>query len=108
MFIALLTFVLGIKKNKIKMPRSTEKENTTSIFAQLKDVWKLLVVFAFLPVWWALYDQNGSEMVLQAQSMDLHFLGIDWLAEQVQTVNALLILVLIPVFSFGVFPAIEK
>ncbi|HEY0261625.1 MAG TPA: MFS transporter [Chitinophagales bacterium] len=108
MAVALLVFVFGTKKYKIKMPSDTKKEASESIFSQLKQVWKVLVVFTFLPVWWALYDQNGSEMVIQAQYMDLHFLGIDWLAEQVQTINALLILVLIPVFAFGIFPALEK
>lgn len=40
--------------------------------------------------------------------MDLHFMGITWLQEQIQVVNALLILILIPVFSFGVYPLLEK
>lgn len=108
MGVALLVFILGTKKYKIKMPRDTRRESTEPFLSQLKSVWRVLVVFAFLPIWWALYDQNGSEMVLQAQQMDLHFMGIDWLAEQIQVANALLILVLIPVFAFGVFPAIEK
>lgn len=108
MFVALVVFALGTKKYTIKMPKDLKKEDSEPIFSQLKIVWKVLIVFCFLPVWWALYDQNGSEMVLQAQSMDLHFLGIDWLAEQVQTINALLILILIPVFAFGVFPMLEK
>lgn len=108
MGVALLLFIAGTKKYKIKLPRDTQKATTEPLLAQLKQVWKVLVVFAFLPVWWALYDQNGSEMVLQAQNMNLHFLGIDWIAEQVQVANALLILILIPVFAFGVFPALEK
>jgi len=66
------------------------------------------VVFAFIPVFWALYDQNGSEWVIQAGSMDLHFMGVTWLQEQIQVVNALLILVLIPIFVFWIYPAMEK
>lgn len=105
---ALLVFIAGTKKYKIKMPNDTRKESTEPFLSQLKSVWKVLVVFAFLPVWWALFDQNGSEMVLQAQTMDLYFLGITWLPEQIQTANALFILVLIPIFSFGVFPLLQK
>jgi len=108
MFLALVVFVIGKSKYKIKMPSDTRKEDRTPLLEQLKSVWKVLVVFAFVPVFWALYDQNGSEWVLQAGKMDLHFMGVTWLQEQIQVANALLILVLIPVFSFGVYPLLER
>jgi POT family proton-dependent oligopeptide transporter len=69
-----------------------------------KGVWRVLVVFSFIPIFWALYDQNGSEWVLQAGQMDLHFMGKDWLAEQVQSINAILILVFVPLFSIFLYP----
>jgi POT family proton-dependent oligopeptide transporter len=108
MFIALIIFWVGRKKYKIKTPSDVKKEAAMPIGEQLKSVWKVLVVFSFIPIFWALYDQNGSEWVIQAGKMDLHFMGIDWLQEQIQVVNALLILVLIPVFSLGVYPMLEK
>jgi POT family proton-dependent oligopeptide transporter len=99
---------MGTKKYKIKMPKDTRREDSTPFWEQLKSVWKVLVVFAFIPVYWALYDQNGSEWVIQAGSMDLNFLGITWLQEQIQVVNAVLILVMIPLFSFGIYPLLES
>jgi proton-dependent oligopeptide transporter, POT family len=108
MFLALVIFLLGTKKYKIKMPKDTQREAGVSFVEQLKSVWKVLVVFCFIPVYWALYDQNGSEWVIQAGSMDLNFLGVTWLQEQIQVVNAVLILVMIPLFSFGVYPMLEK
>lgn len=108
MFMALVIFYLGKSKYKIKLPEHTRSEAKISFKEQLISVWKVLVVFSFIPIFWALYDQNGSEWVIQAGKMDLHFMGIDWLQEQIQVVNALLILVLIPVFSFGVYPLLEK
>lgn len=108
MLLALVIFVMGKKQYKIKLPTQTRREDTTPVWEQLKSAWKVLVVFSFIPVFWALYDQNGSEWVLQAGRMDLHFMGIDWLQEQIQVINALLILVLIPIFSFGVYPLIER
>jgi POT family proton-dependent oligopeptide transporter len=108
MFIALVVFIGGTNKYKIKTPAQTRLESGTEpIFSQLKKVWKVLVVFLFFPVFWALYDQNGSEWVLQAQQMDLNFIGIKWLPEQIQTVNALLILTLIPLFTFVIYPKME-
>ena len=108
MFLALVTFYIGKSKYKIKLPKHTRNEEKIPFKEQLMSVWKVLVVFSFIPIFWALYDQNGSEWVLQAGKMDLHFMGIDWLQEQIQVVNALLILVLIPVFSFGVYPMLER
>jgi POT family proton-dependent oligopeptide transporter len=111
MAIALVVFIAGTKKYKIKKPSDTKKEmNGVSIFTQLKSVWKVLVVFCFIPVFWALYDQNGSEWVIQAQhkNMNLTFLGVTWLPEQIQTINALFILVLIPTFTFGIYPFLQN
>jgi proton-dependent oligopeptide transporter, POT family len=62
----------------------------------------------FVPVFWAIFDQSGSAWVLQAESMDRKFLGFNWLESQVQAVNPLFILLLIPVFTYGIYPAISK
>ena len=74
----------------------------------IKSVWRIFSVFIFIPVFWALWDQNQSEWVLQAQKMDLNFMGIKWEAEQISSVNAILILAFIPLFSFGVYPGLRK
>ncbi len=74
----------------------------------IRSVWRVLSVFAFIPFFWALWDQSQSEWVLQAKKMDLLFLGIRWEAEQISFVNAAFILLFIPIFSFGIFPALNK
>ena len=74
----------------------------------IKSVWRVFAVFAFIPVFWALWDQNQSEWVIQAKSMDLNFMGIKWEAEQISAVNAVLILLFIPLFSFGIYPGVAK
>lgn len=73
-----------------------------------KEVWKVLIVFAFIPVFWALYDQNGSEWVLQATQLDLNFMGRTWLPEQVQSINAIFILLFVPLFSIFLYPFINN
>ena len=62
----------------------------------------------FVPVFWSIFDQTGSAWVLQAESMNRQFLGITWLESQVQAVNPFFILVLIPVFTYVVYPAISR
>jgi proton-dependent oligopeptide transporter, POT family len=63
---------------------------------------KLLPLYLFIALFWALYDQTGSSWVLQAEHLNLHFLGIDWLESQIQAINPILILLYIPLFTFFV------
>ncbi|MFD2285777.1 POT family MFS transporter [Pedobacter petrophilus] len=74
----------------------------------VKTVYNVLAVFAFIPVFWALWDQNLSEWVLQATKMDRHILGINLLPEQIQTVNPFFLLVFIPIFNYWLYPFLDK
>ena len=69
---------------------------------------KLVPLFVFIAVFWSLYDQTGSSWVLQAEQMDLQFLGIHWLESQIQAVNPILILVFIPLFTFVIYPWMHR
>ena len=69
---------------------------------------KLAVAYSFVAVFWALFDQTGSSWVLQAQQMDRFVFGYELLPSQIQAANPLLIMLLIPLFTFYLYPAIEK
>ncbi len=69
---------------------------------------RIAIIFAFVAIFWSLWDQSGGEWVLQAQKMNLHFAGIDWLASQIQAVNAIMILAFIPLFQYVIYPAISR
>lgn len=69
---------------------------------------RLALLFAFVAVFWSLWDQSGGEWVLQARKMDLHFLGITWLPSQIQAVNAIMILAFIPLFQYAIYPALQR
>ena len=69
---------------------------------------KLICIFAFVAVFWALFDQTGSSWVLQAKSLNRTWLGVTWLESQIQAVNPILVLMLIPFFQFLVYPAIDS
>jgi len=69
---------------------------------------RIAIIYAFVAIFWSLWDQSGGEWVLQAQKMDLHFLGITWLASQIQAVNAVMILAFIPLFQYAIYPAIDR
>ncbi len=69
---------------------------------------RLSVVYLFVAVFWSLFDQTGSSWVLQAQHMNRVLLGVELLPAQIQAANPLLVMFLIPVFSYAVYPAINK
>jgi len=69
---------------------------------------KLCIIYAFIAVFWGVFDQTGSSWVLQAQNMNRRFLGIEWLESQIQVVNPVLVMALIPLFQFLIYPAIDR
>jgi POT family proton-dependent oligopeptide transporter len=69
---------------------------------------RLGVIYLFVAVFWSLFDQTASSWVLQAQHMDRRVFGIDILPAQIQAANPLLVMLLIPVFSYRVYPAIDR
>ncbi len=108
MFLATIVFWLGRHKFVHIPPGGREFLRETFSKDGLRAVGKLLILYAFIAVFFALYNQTGSAWVLQAKKMDLHWLGIYWSPAQIQAVNPILILVLIPLFSYVVYPAIDR
>jgi proton-dependent oligopeptide transporter, POT family len=69
---------------------------------------KLASIYAFIAIFWALFDQTGSSWVLQAQKMDRMLLGFEVLPSQIQAANPLLIMLLVPLFSYVVYPFLNR
>ena len=69
---------------------------------------RLSIIFLFIAVFWSLFDQTGSSWVLQAQHMDRNFLGIEWLPSQIQAVNPVLVMLLVPLFNWGLYPWVAR
>ncbi|NOY26270.1 MAG: POT family MFS transporter [Oligoflexia bacterium] len=74
----------------------------------LKALSKLIVIYLFVAMFWALFDQTGSAWVLQAEKMNRNFLGFEWLSSQIQAINPILILTLIPVFTYVIYPTVNR
>ena len=75
----------------------------------LTAIGRLFLIYIFVAIFWSLWDQSsGGEWTLQARSLNLHFLGMKLLPEQVQVANPLLILVLVPIFNYVIYPAIDR
>lgn len=109
---ALATFVFWLGRNKfVHIPPAGPKRFVEETFSRdgLRAVLNLAPIFLiFIPMFWAIFDQTGSAWVLQAERMDRQFLGVYWYEAQVQAVNPFLILVLIPLFAYVIYPSMDK
>lgn len=94
--------------------------------AAAKAATRVAGVFALIPFFWALYDQNSTTWVLQGERMtpyvfsqgvlDLPVLGAvvrfiigkEIGGEQMQSMNALLVMILVPIFTYLLFPVSER
>jgi proton-dependent oligopeptide transporter, POT family len=74
----------------------------------LRCLGRLSGIYLFIAMFWALFDQNGSSWVLQAQQMDRRVFGIEILPSQIQAANPLLIVVLTPLFYRLLYPALAR
>ncbi len=67
------------------------------------------VVFLFIPVLWALYNQSESEWVLQAAHLDRHLWpGYAPLPEQLQILGIVFGIGLNPLLTYRIYPALAR
>jgi len=109
MVIATIIFWFG-RKRFVRIPAVGMRRYARELFQRehLKALGNLLMIVPFAAMFWALWQQNFSSWVIQADRMDRHFLGHEWLASQIQTVNPIFILLLLPLFSYAIYPAVNQ
>jgi proton-dependent oligopeptide transporter, POT family len=74
-----------------------------------KSVLPILLVFALIPPFWSLFDQSNSTWVLQGQKMvPFNLLGFQIGAEEMQSANPAIVMVLVPLFTLGLYPRIGR
>uniref|UniRef100_A0AAQ5ZC04 Solute carrier family 15 member 1a n=1 Tax=Amphiprion ocellaris TaxID=80972 RepID=A0AAQ5ZC04_AMPOC len=85
-----------------------EEKYDKLLIAQIKMVLKVLFLYIPLPMFWTLFDQKGSRWTLQATTMDGNFGALVIQPDQMQTVNPILILTLVPIMDIFIYPLIQK
>ena len=70
--------------------------------------WLAPLFLVFVMMFWAIFDQTGSAWVLQAEKLNRNFAGVNWLESQIQFVNPIMILTGIPIFTYLVYPLVNK
>jgi len=110
-FMVIATIIFWAGRKKIVHIPPVGLRNYFHEFANretLKSLGNLLIVVPFAAMFWALWQQNFSSWIVQAEKMDRHLFGHEWLPDQIQTVNPIFILIMLPLFSYAVYPAIDK
>lgn len=107
-----ITNALKVKsKSEVKKDHwldHSEEKYGKQLVEDIKATLRVLVLYLPLPVFWALYDQQGTGWTFQARRMngDIGFYTI--LPDQMQVVNPLLVLIFIPLFQYAIYPAMAK
>jgi POT family proton-dependent oligopeptide transporter len=109
MLIATIAFWMGRKKFVHIQPAGVQFVREFFSKEGLGAIGRLFIVYLFVAVFWSLWDQSaGGEWTLQARDLDLNVLGLKLLPEQVQVVNPILILLLVPLFNYVIYPATNR
>jgi POT family proton-dependent oligopeptide transporter len=74
-----------------------------------KSVGPILAVFALVPIFWALFDQTSSSWILQGEKMtNFSLFGLDIGAEQMQSANPALVMLLVPLLTLVFYPRMGR
>ena len=78
----------------------------------VRAVLRILIVFALVTPFWSLFDQKASTWIVQANTMttQVNLLGwtFDVIPAQMQALNPLLVMLLIPINNLALFPLMRK
>jgi len=131
---AVATFVFWLGRNRFVHvpPRGTEAIKEAFSRVGLRAFANLALIYVFIGMFWSLFDQTSSRWVEQAKHMDRTFAlpgwvpdaagswtggdvkteagvrVVEYLPDQLQAVNPILVMLFIPLFGFVIYPAINS
>jgi POT family proton-dependent oligopeptide transporter len=74
----------------------------------MRSVFRIALVFLPIVAFWALYFQYGSSWFNQAEKMGRDIFGWHMESAQMESLNAILILIMVPTFAYVVYPGLER
>ena len=108
MIFATIAFVAG-RMRYVHIPPAGRKKVLDEILDKevLKILGRLCIIYVFVSMFFALFYQSQGAWVLQAEKMNLKWF-ITWLPAEVQFVNSLYIIIMIPLFAYVIYPAMNR
>ena len=98
MIFSLIFFIAGKKHYTISTKKFIQFGVKQSI--KFEKIIIIIVIFLLISIFFTLFDQMFSVVVLQAKSMDCTLFGFKLLPSQIPTINPILILIISPIFNF--------
>ncbi|XP_041858389.1 solute carrier family 15 member 2 [Melanotaenia boesemani] len=84
-----------------------DEKYSKHLIQEIKMVLRVLLLYIPLPMFWALFDQQGSRWTLQATRMNMAFGdSFSIKPDQIQMLNPLLILLFVPIFDLVIYPLV--
>mmetsp|Transcript_1611 Transcript_1611/g.5691 ORF Transcript_1611/g.5691 Transcript_1611/m.5691 type:complete len:531 (-) Transcript_1611:47-1639(-) len=81
-----------------------EKRGWTTRKEDLESLWRIIPIFSPFPVFWALYFQQSSTWIIQAEEMNLYLGNFYVPPDLMPSLNDLMVLILLPIFGYVVYP----
>jgi POT family proton-dependent oligopeptide transporter len=109
-----LVFLLGLGGFGISMQLERARGiHTDEAVDGVRAVLRILIVFALTTPFWSLFDQKASTWIVQANSMatfGINLFGTDYtfLPAQLQALNPLFVMLLIPFNNLVLYPLLER
>ena len=76
--------------------------------ADVKQFMSVLYMFLPIPIFWALFDQQSSRWVFQAERMNGKLGSVEIKADQMQIFNSVFILILLPITEKWIYPCMPN
>lgn len=106
--------VIGLAKQAHPEAKSADEsapaeEVPMSLGERFRSIRGILLLFAVIPVFWALFDQMTTTWVLLGGDMTASSLfGYPINTETMQNINPIFVMSLIPILSFFIYPALNR
>ncbi len=108
MLIATILFWMGRNVFIHVPPGGTKFLKETFSKEGLTAILKLLPIYIFIAIFWALFDQTGSTWVVQSEHLNRTWLGFTWYPSQIQAINPIMILIFAPTFAYFLYPKLNS
>ncbi|TWT37599.1 Di-/tripeptide transporter [Posidoniimonas corsicana] len=108
MALATLVFWMG-RKVFVHVPATGSKMWTDIVSpAGRSAILNLVPLYIFVAAFWMLFDQTSSAWVEQAKHLDRNMFGYELNPAESQATNPLLVMLMIPLFSFVIYPVVGR
>ncbi|XP_034839124.1 solute carrier family 15 member 1-like isoform X1 [Maniola hyperantus] len=78
------------------------------LVTDMKIVFSILYLYLPVPIFWSLFDQQGSRWTFQASRLRSELFGIALMPDQLQVMNPAMVLLMIPVCPGGAWPVLPE